>query len=283
MGAHVSVAGGAHLAFERAVGIGCETMQIFVKNANRWRQRPFHDHEVEAFREAQEAAEIAPVFAHASYLINLASDDEVLVEKSIAALGDELDRCELLGIDGLVLHPGSHLGRGVAAGLSSIAQGLDRVLDQRPGVRSRILLENTAGQGNTIGRTLEELEILRQSSVHRERVGICIDTCHAFVGGHAIHTAEGYEAFFSKLLEVFPVPVLACFHLNDSKGKFNSRLDRHENLGQGGIGVDLFSRMMHDPRLEAVPMIVETPGLDRLRSGHRADIALLEKFRRARV
>jgi deoxyribonuclease-4 len=263
-------------------------MQIFVKNANRWQQRPRTGAEIELFLQARESNRcsdepITSILAHASYLINLAGDGLELRRKSIAALVDELERCNELGVAGLVLHPGSHLGRGVDAGIAAIGRGIDQALTELGDGECRILLENTAGQGHTLGRNLEELAAIRQAVSQPERVGVCIDTCHAFVAGQALHVLDGplnagYEGFWSQALELFPPPVLACIHVNDSRGGFGSCLDRHANLGQGEIGAGFFERLAQDPRFLSLPMILETPRGETDLQGYRRDLGLLRTW-----
>ena len=273
LGAHVSVAGGLATAFARAEELGCTAIQIFVKNANQWRGKEITEDEAGRFRAAHAASSVGPLMAHASYLINLATADAALREKSRAALAGELARCARLGVGGLVVHPGAHLGAGCDAGIARAAASLDRVLAKAPEAPVRILLENTAGQGSCLGDRLEHLERIRSLVARPERVGVCLDTCHAFAAGYAIHEPAGSEEFWSEALERFG-EALAGVHLNDSVRPFGSRRDRHAHIGEGEIGLDAFARLLGDPRLAAVPMVVETEPGDEM-AGHRRDLEVL--------
>jgi len=283
LGAHVSVAGGLANAFPRGEELGCWAIQIFVKNANQWQAKPLADEEVEAFRAARAASAIGPVLAHASYLINLAATDRAVAARSRAALADELSRCQALGVDGLVLHPGAHTGAGEARGVARFAAQLDRVLAAVPprGDRgenaTRVLLENTAGQGTALGHRLEQLAAIRDRLASPERVAVCLDTCHAFAAGYPLHEQAGYEEFLAEFDDLLGLDLLAGIHLNDSLRPFASRRDRHAHLGEGAIGTTLFARLLHDRRLARVPMVLETePGPDR--EGHRRDLELLRSL-----
>jgi deoxyribonuclease-4 len=280
LGAHVSVAGGLATSFDRAGDLGCTAIQIFVKNGNQWRGKALADAEAVAFRAAHAASDVGPLMAHASYLINLASAEGEMREKSVAALADELVRCSRLGVGGLVVHPGAHLGCGEDEGVERVAAALDRVFAvadaEAPGgaVDTRILLENTAGQGTCLGHRLEHLAEIRARVAVPERLGVCLDTCHAFAAGYAIHEAAGYEEFVTEVAGLLGLDVLGCMHINDSVRPFASRRDRHAHIGEGEIGLDAFARLLADPRLASVPMVVETePGDDM--EGHRRDLEVL--------
>jgi deoxyribonuclease-4 len=263
---------------ERGVDLGCEALQVFVKSPSQWRARPIADEQVESFRALHRQGPIGTVVAHAAYLINLASPDDEKAALSRAALADELDRCERLGIDGLVLHPGAHVGRGEEEALAAISAGLDEVLAPRAGYRVRVLLENTAGQGTLVGYRLEHLRTIRDATANPERIGVCIDTCHAFAAGYPLHEEGGYEAFWSEFGSLFHLAELGCLHLNDSKHPFDSNRDRHDNIGQGHLGREPFERLVNDPVLAEIPMIVETP-LGDDDQGHRRDLDLLRSLR----
>jgi deoxyribonuclease-4 len=276
LGVHVSVAGGLPTAFERAEALGCTAIQIFVKNANQWRGRELAGPEVEEFRAAHAASPVRPLLAHASYLINLATANAALREKSRAALAGELARCARLGVGGLVVHPGAHLGAGCDAGIERVAASLDRVLAKVPEAPVRILLENTAGQGSCLGDRLEHLERIRSLVARPERIGVCLDTCHAFAAGYAIHEPAGSEDFWAEALARFGA-ALGGVHLNDSVRPFGSRRDRHAHIGEGEIGLDAFARILQDPRLAAVPMVLETEPGDGM-AGHRKDLEVLRSL-----
>ncbi|HEY2739132.1 MAG TPA: deoxyribonuclease IV, partial [Thermoanaerobaculia bacterium] len=260
-----------------AASLDCTAIQIFVKNANQWRGRELGDEEVGTFRTSHAGSAVGPLMAHASYLINLAAADGEIREKSVAALADELERCVRLGIGGLVVHPGAHLGVGDEAGIERVAAGLDRVLALVPDTRdapARILLENTAGQGTCLGHRLEHLAAMRARVAAPQRIGVCLDTCHAFAAGYAIHEAAGYEDFVAAVAELLGLDVLGGMHLNDSVKPFASRRDRHAHLGEGEIGLDAFARLLQDPRLSTVPMVLETEPGDEM-AGHRKDLEIL--------
>jgi deoxyribonuclease IV len=275
LGAHVSVAGGVSKAVARAAELGCEAMQIFAKNANQWRAKPLDPAEVAAFRTARAASpKLGPVLAHASYLINLAASDETIRGKSEAALADELSRCHQLGLDGLVVHPGAHLGLGEEAGVERVAAAIDRVLAGVPEVATRLLLENTAGQGTVLGYRLEHLAAIRERVAEPGRVGFALDTCHAFAAGYAVHERAGYEGFVAEVEAVLGLAQVCCWHLNDSVRGFGSRRDRHAHVGEGEIGVEAFGWLVRDGRFGGVAMVVETePGEGG--EGHRRDLEVL--------
>lgn len=276
IGAHVSTAGGAYKAFQRGEEIGCSTMQVFVKSPNQWRAKPLAPAEVAAFREAH-AERTWPVVAHAAYLINVASSDPEVAERSRRALIDELERCEALGLVGLVFHPGAHLGAGVDAGIEQVARSLDAVLTATEGVRAKLLLENTAGQGTTLGVRFEELARMIAPLDQSGRVGACLDTCHAFAAGYDLASQGGYEATFEEFDRLLGLERLHCLHLNDSKRPLGSRKDRHENIGAGEIGEGCFARLVNDDRLSGLPKILETP-LGDDGEGHARDMATLRSF-----
>jgi len=280
LGVHVSVAGGVATPFGRAAMLGCDALQIFVKNANQWRARPLEKAEAAAFQAAHAAGGVGAVLAHASYLINLAAADPRVLALSVEALADELERCGRLGVAGLVLHPGAHLGAGEEAGLDRAAAALDRTLAALPGLRTRVLLENTAGQGSCLGHRLEHLAALRERlpAARRRRVGVCIDTCHAFAAGYAIHEAAGWRDFVAEVAGRLDLATLGCIHVNDSLRPLGSRRDRHAHIGEGLLGLEAFARLLAEPALAAVPMIVETdPGKDM--AGHARDLEVLRGLR----
>jgi deoxyribonuclease IV len=279
LGAHVSVAGGMPTAIARATELGCTAIQVFVKNANQWQGREIGKKEAAAFRAAHAASRVGPLIAHASYLINLCSADPVLLARSRQALADEIARCARLGVGALVVHPGAHLGAGEEAGMERAAAALDAVLAMQPRARVRVLLENTAGQGSCLGYRLEHLAGILRRVARPRRVGVCLDTCHAFAAGYAIHEAAGCADFLAEVEELIGLPALGCLHLNDSVRPFASRRDRHAHIGEGEIGLDAFARLLHDPRLREVPMVVETEPGDGM-AGHRRDLETLRGLAR---
>ena len=280
LGAHVSIAGGLAKAIERGCESGCEAIQIFVKNNNQWVGRTLDDAEAEAFRVAREASAIGPVVAHASYLINLAATDPTTLERSLRALADELVRCRRLGLDGLVLHPGAHVGAGTEAGIAQVGRSLDAVfaeVDSSP----PLLLENTAGQGTVLGAPLEELARIVDATRVPQRLGFCLDTCHAYAAGYDLAKPQAYEAFVARFDELLGLDALGAIHLNDSKQPLGSHRDRHANLGRGEMGLEAFAQLVRDPRLAEVPMIVETPRGEE-GAGHRTDLESLRHLREMR-
>ncbi len=285
LGANVSVAGGMHLAIERGEALGCTAIQIFVKNPNQWRQKHLTDDRVEAFRVARAKSSIEAVVAHASYLINLAARDRSTLERSRRALVGELIRCNRLGVDALIFHPGAHMGRGEAAGLERIADSMNRVLAafvEREGRRGRrvetqLLLENTAGAGTVLGYRFGQLAEIYRRLEQPRRVGLCLDTCHAFAAGYPIHRPRGLGRVLRRIESALGPAEPSCVHLNDSLRPFGSRRDRHANIGQGEIGEPLFRRLIRHPRLRRTPKVLETPlGPDG--QGHRNDLARLREL-----
>ena len=290
LGAHVSVAGALELAFERGEALGCRAIQIFVKNPNRWRHRRLAEAEVETFRSARQRSPIASVVAHASYLVNLAARDRSILDRSRRALADELIRCNRLGVDALIFHPGAHMGRGEHAGLLRIADSMNRVLAsyadreerQERSAETRLLLENTAGQGTVLGYRLTQLAEIRERIERQPLVGLCLDTCHAFAAGYPIDRPRGLGTLLARIEATLGASEPSCIHLNDSRKPFGSRRDRHANIGEGEIGEDLFRRLIRHRRLRGTPMILETPlGADG--QGHRRDLDLLDRLRDRRA
>lgn len=264
LGAHMSVSGGLHKAVERIASIGGQALQVFTRNQRQWKAAPVTDAEAQAFRAAVAQWGFEHVASHGSYLVNLASPDPEVAAKSRKALADELARCARLGIPMLVLHPGSHLGAGVEAGLARLTDNLDAALDDAVEVDDAahevmVLLENTAGQGNGLGSRLEELAHVLAHSRHESRLGVCFDTCHAFAAGLDLRTDEGYDEAFGSFDRVIGLERLRLFHLNDSKSAPGSRVDRHEHIGRGNLGLEPFRKLLNDPRFASRPMILETP------------------------
>ena len=259
LGAHMSTSGGLSLAFERAQSIGINTMQVFTKNQNRWEQKPAAAEEIARWFQAQTATGIGPVVSHAAYLLNLGTPDDALWEKSANALIDELTRAEQLGILGVVLHPGAHMSTGEEAGLARIIAGLDRAHAATPGYRTLTLIETTAGQGTALGYRFEHLQVLLAGVREPERIGFCLDTCHIFAAGYDITTPETYAATMAEFDRLVGLERLKCFHFNDSKKGLGARVDRHDAIGTGALGLAPFGFILNDPRFAATPMILETP------------------------
>ncbi len=259
LGAHESIAGGLHQAFDRAQSVGCETVQIFVKPNRQWAVKPLTEEDVARFKEKAEETGIQPIVGHASYLLNLATPDEALWTKSRDMLVVELERCETLGVPYLVLHPGSHVGTGGDAGLARVAQALGEIHAATPGFHVQILLETTAGQGSGLGHRFEHLSWLMAHTPEGERLGVCLDTCHVFAAGYELRTPAGYAATMDEFDRIIGLGWLKSLHLNDSKGDLGCRKDRHEHIGQGYIGLDGFRHILNDPRLAGLPGLLETP------------------------
>ena len=254
----MSIAGGLPLAVARAHVHRCETLQIFSKNASQWRARPLPADEIAAFRKAAVETGIHPIVAHASYLINIATANPALRAQSIAALGEEVDRAEALGLLGVVLHPGARMTAPVDTAIGLIAEALQQVLKARPRGRTMILLEHTAGQGTTMGSSFEEIAGMLNRAKLSSRLGVCLDTCHLLASGYDLCTEQGYRATFRKFEKLIGVDRLKVFHLNDSKKPCQSRVDRHEHIGKGCLGVEPFRRLLNDPRFAHLPMLIET-------------------------
>jgi deoxyribonuclease-4 len=258
-GAHMSVAGGVPRAVERAIAHRCDAFQIFTKNANQWRGRPLEREDIRAFRTGVEQARLGPVVSHASYLINLATANPMLREQSMQAMGDEIDRAEALGLLGVVLHPGCYIAGSELEGLRFIGSCLADLLRARRRGRTMVLLEHTAGQGTSLGANFEQLaEIIARVNGHR-RIGVCLDTCHLHASGYDLTTPAGYEATFEAFAKLVGFDRLRVFHLNDSKRPLGSRVDRHEHIGKGFLGIDAFRPIVNDPRFRRLPMLLETP------------------------
>lgn len=239
--------------------MGCDCLQIFVKNQRQWRGPALTDAQVGAFKTAERATGIGPVVAHASYLLNLASPERATRDKSIDAMVDELERCEALGLSGLVFHPGSHLSATLAAGIKHIARSLNKVHRRCAGYKTMILLETTAGQGTCVGHRFEHLAAIMAGVKEPQRLGVCLDTCHLFAAGYEFRKAGDYQTLVDELDRVIGVARVRCIHMNDSKRELGSRVDRHEHIGKGKIGKQGFAHFINDPRWHGLPMILETP------------------------
>jgi deoxyribonuclease-4 len=263
LGAHESVAGGLHLAFERIEKVGGEALQIFTRNQRQWNPAVLKVEEIELFRKAHDKSDGMPVASHASYLVNLATGKDELLEKSVQNLALELTRCDQLGVPYVVLHPGSHGGDGVEVGLERFVRGLDRAIE-RSGVAVQVLVETTAGQGTGLGSSFTELAYILDNSKFPELIGVCVDTCHIFAAGYELRTADGYEATVAALESSVGLDRIRFFHLNDSKKELGSRVDRHEHIGKGKIGLDGFKNLLNDKRFAGMPMTLETPKSDNL-------------------
>ena len=260
IGAHMSIAGGVALAIDRALSVGATAMQIFVKNNMQWfAAAPLAQAQLHAFHTHPRRGELRSVFGHSGYLINLAAANPEFAEKSRRALAEELARADQLGLPFLVLHPGAHMGAGEAEGLAKIVAGLDAVLDALPQVQTRVALETTAGQGTSLGHTFEQLAWILQHAAHPARLCVCADTAHLFAAGYDISTEAGVRETFERFDRSVGLERLVAVHCNDSKTGLGSRVDRHEHLGKGKIGLAPFRFLMRDRRFAAIPKVLETP------------------------
>jgi deoxyribonuclease IV len=280
LGAHMSIAGGVGNALLAGKKVDCDAVQIFTKSSRQWAGNPYSKEEIEQFHINQKETGIGKVIAHDSYLLNLGSPDGALRKRSIAAFIDELERCEILGVTNLVAHPGAHVGTGETEGIKTIAKSLDEVHKACPGYRAQVTLEITAGQGSNLGYRFEQIADIMDATKETDRLRVCFDTEHAFAAGYDIRSQEGYERTFSEFDEAIGIERLAAFHLNDSKKEFNSRVDRHEHIGKGFIGVEAFRLLLNDKRFWGLPMCLETPKGPELKEDHE-NLTLLRSLIKA--
>ncbi|HOP40397.1 MAG TPA: deoxyribonuclease IV [Geobacteraceae bacterium] len=259
LGAHMSISGGLAKAIDRGIAAGCGVIQIFTQNSNQWRGKAVSDSDASLFREKREEAGFNDIVSHDIYLINLAAAPGEVRDKSLAAFFEEMERCARLGIDKIVMHPGSHLGEGEETGIRRIVKAFDTLLEKGGDFTGKILLENTAGQGTNIGFRFEHLREIRDRSAFPERFGFCFDTCHAFAAGYDFTTDEGYCEVFDEFDRLLGLENLLAFHCNDSKKGLGSRVDRHEHIGRGTLGLSGFRLLMNDERFARIPKILETP------------------------
>ena len=264
----MSIAGGLPRAVARACLHGCESLQVFTRSTGQWRARPIPADEAAAFRLDRAQSGVGPVVAHAHYLINVASSEPIMRGRSLASLAEELDRAELLGLLGVVLHPGA--GPEID-GLPRIAGALLEVLTSRPAHRTMVLLEQTAGQGASLGWCFDQIARILELTGWTSRIGVCLDTCHLFAAGYDISTEHGYHQTFEDFDRAVGLDRVRVFHLNDSKKPLGSRVDRHEHIGQGHIGVEAFRHLLNDPRFAGMPMLIET---EKSRMRERTQIAI---------
>lgn len=258
LGAHESVSKGIHLAFDRISHVEGESLQIFTRNQRQWNPKELQPEEIQNFTEAWEQCGNMPVASHASYLINLATGKDDTRNKSINAFVCELQRCHKLSIPYVVIHPGSHGGDGVDKGLERFTMALDEVIEEA-GSDTMVLLETTAGQGTSLGSRFEEIAAIRSRSRFAGKIGVCLDTCHIFAAGYDIRTQETYVETMAEFERIIGLRNLQFFHLNDSKKELGSRVDRHEHIGRGCIGLDGFRYLVNDERFAGHPMTLETP------------------------
>ncbi|HMN01688.1 MAG TPA: deoxyribonuclease IV [Geobacter anodireducens] len=259
LGAHMSIAGGIHKAPARGTRVGCGVIQVFTQNSNQWRGKMPTDGEAALFREQGEAGGLHEIVAQDICLTTLAAPPGETRDKSFAAFREEMERCARLGIGMIVMHPGAHLGDGEETGIRRICEAFDRLIPAVPEFAGVILLETTAGQGTSLGHTFEHLAAIIAGTAFPDRFAVCFDTCHAFAAGYDFTTGEGYRRVFAEFDRLVGLDRLRCFHLNDSRKGLNSRVDRHEHIGRGMLGLEPFRLLMNDGRFTTVPKILETP------------------------
>ncbi len=278
IGAHISIAGGVSKAIERAQAAGCEAVQIFSGNPRGWKDNPLDPEDIREFHLLRRKEDIHPVIVHAPYLINLSAPDEIIYRKSLEAFSAELARADQLGSAGFVIHVGSHRGTGVEAGIKKMAASLRDTIKKLPGLRTKILLENTAGAGSSLGHRFEYIAEIMERSAGEEKLGLCFDTCHAFAAGYAVSTASGLEDILAEVERHIGLDRLRVVHFNDSKYDLGSRRDRHEHIGKGKIGLAGMKRIARHPALRDKTFILETP--QETAESNPRNIALLKSFRR---
>ncbi|RJP57450.1 MAG: deoxyribonuclease IV [Candidatus Auribacter fodinae] len=254
----MSTTGGLYAAIERGESIDCTAIQIFTKNNNRWMDKPLEKQEIDLFIERWRSSSIKHIISHTGYLINLANPSENW-KKSMESMEDEIIRAHQLGISGLVLHPGSHLGEGESAGLRKIADSLNALIAKHPEFDGQVLLETTAGQGTNLGYTFEQIAALLNMAEKPERFGVCLDTCHIYAAGYDITTEDAYHATMAQFDAVIGIDRIKAVHLNDTKFGLGSKRDRHEHVGQGELGLEPFRFLLNDPRFSEIPLVLETP------------------------
>jgi deoxyribonuclease IV len=279
IGAHESTAGGVYTAFDRARRAGCTALQVFTKNNNQWRAKPLSDGDIENYKTAASNSNVSGVVAHACYLINLCALNKAILKRSIAAMTDELTRCDQLGITGVVVHPGSHLGAGEDDGIKKIAESLDTIHSEIPSAKALTILETTAGQGSAIGYKFEHLRAIIDLTEQPQRIGICLDTCHIFAAGYDIRTEETYHRAMAEFDNIIGLQRLIVIHTNDSRKPLGSRVDRHEHIGKGMIGKNGFRWLMKDNRIAHIPKILETQKSEDLHEDKR-NIGILRRLAR---
>jgi deoxyribonuclease-4 len=259
LGAHMSVAGGVDLAIGRAEVFGMDSCQIFTKNASQWAAKPLDPAVVERWLEKQVSGSVTNFVAHDSYLINIGSPDDILWQKSKMALQTELERCDQLNVPYLVSHPGAHMTSTVDEAIAKVADAINAIIDDTPDGKCMLLLETTAGQGTTLGRTFEQIAMMIDKVENKSRVGVCLDTCHIFVAGYDLRDEASYEKTISDFDNTIGLSNLKVFHLNDAKKGLGSHVDRHTHIGEGELGLEPFRFLMNDPRFDGIPGVLETP------------------------
>ena len=255
----MSIAGGVDKALHQGKEVGCDAIQIFTKSSRQWVSKPLSDEEIARFHEAKKTTGITAVIAHDSYLYNFAATDDALRKKSVNGLTDEMERCEALGVAYLIAHPGAHVGAGEAVGIKTIAKSIDEMHKACAGFATKLAIEITAGQGSNLGYRFEQVRQIIDAVKAPERLRVCFDTEHAFAAGYDLRTKDGYDRTFAEFDETIGFDLLVAFHLNDAKKDLGCRVDRHEHIGKGFLGLDAFRLLMNDRRFWGLPMCLETP------------------------
>ena len=268
LGAHMSIAGGVDNAVLQGKEVGCDTVQLFTKSSRQWVSKPLGKDEIARFHRAKKETGLNTVVAHDSYLYNFAAPDDVLRKKSVAGLIDEMERCEALGVMYLIAHPGAHVGTGEEAGIQTIAKSIDEMHSACPGYETKLAIEITAGQGSNLGYRFQQVRQIIDASKNSDQLRVCFDTEHAFAAGYDLRTKEGYERTFAEFDETIGLEILVAFHLNDAKKDLGCRVDRHEHIGKGFIGLEAFRLLMNDKRFWGLPMCLETPKSDDCHEDH---------------
>ncbi len=261
----MSISGGVYNAILAGHKAGCDVVQLFTKQSNQWKAKVLTDEEIERFYKEQKATKVKAVCAHTSYLINLGSPDDKLFEKSRESFKVEIQRCDILGIPNLVIHPGSHVGSGEEAGLKRIADAINKTFEEMPDSKTVVCLETTAGQGTNLGYKFEQLAEIIEMVEDKERMGVCMDSCHIFAAGYHITDPVEFKATVRQFDSIIGLNKLKIFHLNDSKKPHGSKRDRHQHIGQGEMGIEPFRNIINERRFARVPMILETPKGDDLK------------------
>lgn len=277
LGAHMSIAGGLYKALEQGERLSCTAIQLFTKNANQWKGKVFEEEEIDRFLSLRKKSSISKIFAHDSYLINLASGSPALRTKSINALIAEMERCRILSIPYIIMHPGAHLGINEDEGINNIVNSLNVILEKTDEWPVGIAMETTAGQGTSIGYRFEHLSRIINGVKENDRIKVCLDTCHIFAAGYDISTAEGYADVMKEFDRIVGIDKLVCFHVNDCKKGLGSRVDRHEHIGKGALGQLPFRLLMNDKRFADIPKIIETPK-DKDMKNDRKNLGILRKM-----
>ena len=259
LGAHMSIKGGVHMAIKRAKSIDCTAVQLFTANARGWKSKPIPTDEVEKFHMAAKEFGKSAIISHDSYLINLASPKEDIWKKSVKSFSEEIKRCDILGIELLVMHPGAALDSPRQKAISKVAKSFNAICKESLDAKVKVLIENTAGQGSTLGYKFSEIASIIDQLDQPERFGVCLDTCHAFAAGYDLSTEKGYKRTFEEFQDLIGLDKLKAFHLNDAKKELGSRVDRHEHIGKGKIGLEAFRLLLNDKRFASLPMCLETP------------------------